>query len=71
MIYPNPAHNFFKINQSSTEIVIYNLLGAVVQTYSGNFCAEHYFSISNLDSGVYLISVWNNKEQRKIKLIKY
>jgi glycosidase len=70
MIYPNPANDFFKINQHSTQIVIYNLLGAVVQTHSGNFGAEHPFNISNLDSGVYLISVWDNKEQRQIKLIK-
>ena len=70
MIYPNPALNFFKINQHSTQIVIYNLLGAVVQTHSGNFGAEHPFNISNLDSGVYLISVWDNKEQRQIKLFK-
>jgi glycosidase len=68
MIYPNPANEYFKINQHSTQIVIYNLLGAVVQTHSGNFGAEHPFNISNLDSGVYLISVWDNKEQRQIKL---
>ena len=71
MIYPNPANEYFKINQRSTQIVIYNLLGAVVQTHSGNFGAEHLFNISNLDSGVYLISVWDNKEPRKIKLIKH
>ena len=70
MIYPNPANEYFKINQRSTQIVIYNLLGAVVQTHSGNFGAEHPFNISNLDSGVYLISVWDNKEQRQIKLFK-
>ena len=70
MIYPNPANEYFKINQRSTQIVIYNLLGAVVQTHSGNFGAEYPFNISNLDSGVYLISVWGNKEQRQIKLIK-
>ena len=71
MIYPNPANEYFKINQHSTQIVIYNLLGAVVQTHCGNFGAEHPFNISNLDSGVYLISVWDNKEPRKIKLIKH
>ena len=70
MIYPNPANEYFKINQRSTQIVIYNLLGAVVQTHSGNFGAEYPFNISNLDSGVYLISVWDNKEQRQIKLFK-
>ena len=70
MIYPNPANEYFKINQHSTQIVIYNLLGAVMQTHSGNFGTEHPFNISNLDSGVYLISVWDNKEQKQIKLFK-
>lgn len=71
MVYPNPARNFFRVNQSSTQIVIYNLLGAVIQTYEGNFGPDSRFNTSNLDSGVYLISVWDDKEQRQIKLIKH
>ena len=70
-LYPNPANEYFKINQSSTQIVIYNLLGAVVQTLSGNFGAEHPFNISNLKSGVYFVSSTNKNVTRKSKLIKY
>ena len=70
-LYPNPANEYFKINQSSTQIVIYNLLGAVVQTLSGNFGAEHPFNISNVKSGVYFVSSTNKNIKRKIKLVNY
>lgn len=69
-LYPNPANEYFKINQRSTQIVIYNLLGAVVQIHNGNFGVEHPFNISNLDSGAYIISVWDNYQEKQVKLFR-
>ena len=58
-IYPNPAQEYFKINQRSTQIIIYDLLGKLVQTHKGNFSSGYRFDISNLEPGV-LINPFNN-----------
>jgi hypothetical protein len=68
-IYPNPAHDFFKINQPSTQIKIHNTLGREVKTYKGKFSSEFRFDISALGSGIYLISVWDNNVQKQFKLL--
>jgi glycosidase len=69
-IYPNPAHDFFKINQPSTQIKIHNILGREVKTYKGKFSSEFRFDISALGSGIYLISVWTETGKQTCKLIK-
>jgi hypothetical protein len=69
-IYPNPAHNFFKLNQSSTQIKIYNTFGIEVQTYKGKFSSEYRFDISALECGVYFISIYTDTRKQTFKLIK-
>jgi hypothetical protein len=68
-LYPNPAHDFFKINQPSTQIIIYNSHGSIVKSFDGNFDSEFRFDISALGSGIYLISVWDNNVQKQFKLL--
>ena len=70
-IYPNPAQEYFKINQRSTQIIIYDLLGKLVQTHKGNFSSGYRFDISNLEPGVYLISINTEKRETTQKLLKY
>ncbi|MDC0870684.1 alpha-amylase family glycosyl hydrolase [Flavobacteriaceae bacterium] len=70
VIYPNPANDFFKINQPSTLIKAYNILGREVLSYEGKFSSESNFNISTLESGIYLISVWSERGKKTYKLIK-
>ena len=69
-IYPNPAQEYFRINQRSTQIIIYDLLGKLVQTHKGNFSSGYQFDISNLEPGVYLISIGTERGVVTHKLLK-
>jgi glycosidase len=70
-IYPNPAHEYFKINLRSKQIKIYNLLGKLVQTHKGKLSTGYRYNISSLEPGVYLISVVTERGKMTRKLIKY
>jgi hypothetical protein len=70
-IYPNPANTYFKINQRSTQIKIYDMLGKLIQTHEGEFSSGQRFDISKLELGVYLISVGTERGKMTRKLIKY
>jgi hypothetical protein len=70
-IFPNPANEYFNINQRSVEVVIYNIVGNAIQTYQGNYSSEHRFDISALKAGVYLISIKNESGSVTKKLLKY
>ena len=70
-IYPNPAHEYFKINLRSKQIKIYNLLGKLVQTHKGKLSTGYLYNISSLEPGVYLISVVTERGKITRKLIKY
>jgi glycosidase len=70
-IYPNPAHEYFKINLRSKQIKIYNILGKLVQTHKGKLSTGYRYNISSLEPGVYLISVVTERGKITRKLIKY
>ena len=70
-IYPNPANTYFKINHRATQIIIYDLLGKLVQTHKGNFSSGYRFDTSNLEPGVYLISIGTERGVVTRKLLKY
>ena len=69
-IYPNPAKNYFKLTNSSDEIIIYDLFGKLIGDYKGNFSSEKQFDISKLKSGIYIISIRNSVGIKNKKLIK-
>jgi len=70
-IYPNPANEYFKINQRSTNIMVHDLLGKLVQTHKGEFSSGYHFDISSLESGFYLISVFTEKGKITRKILKH
>jgi len=70
-IYPNPANTYFKINQRSTQIKIYDMLGKLIQTHEGEFSSGQRFDISKLELGVYLISVGTERGEITKKLLKH
>ena len=69
-IYPNPANTYFKINQRSTQIKIYDMLGKLIQSHKGEFSSGQRFDISKLEPGVYLISVGAERGEITKKLLK-
>ena len=70
-IYPNPVHEYFKINLHLKQIKIYNLLGKLVQAHKGNFSSGHPFDTSSLEPGVYLISIVTERGKMIRKVIKH
>ena len=69
--YPsNPAQDYFKINQSTTQVKIYDLLGKEVETHTGNFSSEFRYDISHLEPGVYIIAIRTNRGKTTRKLLK-
>lgn len=69
-IFPNPAQDYFKINQSTTQVKIYDLLGKEVETHTGNFSSEFRYDISHLEPGVYIIAIRTKTRKTTRKLLK-
>jgi len=70
-IYPNPAHDYFKLNQPSEQVIVYDLIGKVTQTFKGNFSSESHFDVSNLKPGIYLVNIQSKRGTTTRKLLKY
>lgn len=70
-IYPNPANNTFKINQSVENVSIYDITGKLIKTYQGSFSETDAFDISELNASIYLVTIKNSEgQQMTSKLIK-
>ncbi|MVO08478.1 T9SS type A sorting domain-containing protein [Flavobacterium sp. TP390] len=69
LIYPNPTLDSFKVESSFTiqKITISNLLGQEIKTFLAN---ENSFSISELNSGTYLIKIFTEKGTYTSKINK-
>ncbi|WP_250433201.1 alpha-amylase family glycosyl hydrolase [Hanstruepera flava] len=59
-IYPNPANKSFRINQSISNLQVYNITGKLVKQYTGDFSKNKDFNIESLNSGIYIIKAQNN-----------
>ncbi len=72
-IYPNPANNLLNIqlpqDNSSAEIIIYNLLGQIQQTLKLT-AKETAINISALSKGAYIIEVATEKNVGRGKFVK-
>ena len=72
-IYPNPATTEIKISNLSLEenqIKIFNLLGQQVKILSMSNQQNHTINISDLPSGIYMLTVSNNKKISCKKFVK-
>lgn len=68
-LYPNPANNYFAISEAVEEVEIFNIEGRKINSYQGNFTANHRFDISNLSSGVYFLKIKKGNQTNRKKLI--
>ena len=70
-LYPNPTKTSFNINTNTTNINIYDITGKSVKLFEGNFDRSYNFDISDLKSGIYLVHITNDTNQKQTtKLIK-
>jgi hypothetical protein len=69
-IWPNPAQQFFTVNDSKilSKIEVLNLLGNVVKVYDTRSTTQ--FDISDLTSGIYLIRMISKNDPSKSKTIR-
>lgn len=72
-LYPNPAKDKFEIlndKQLPLSVVIYDVAGNKIKTIESSLLKNQSFSLTNLNSGVYLVEI-SSGDQRTIKrLIK-
>ena len=69
-VYPNPAANLFTVetqNPGQWEYVIYNMQGIVVS--KGTFHGERFTYQANIEPGVYVVKVNNEKKSYLTKII--
>lgn len=70
VIYPNPVNDSFALTIETKSIEIYNITGQLVKSFK-NTLSDNYLTVSDLDSGVYLVKVTdNNNNQATKKFIK-
>ena len=68
-IYPNPASSYFSLNTNTNKVQIYSITGKLVKTFSKSQAKDHQYSVSDLDSGLYLVKIYN--EDKQVKVMKF
>ncbi len=54
-LYPNPSTNYFTFNKEVKDILVYDISGKEVISYSGSYAKDYPFSIKQLSNGIYFI----------------
>ena len=70
IVYPNPAHNYIKINIPNNPVFstdIYNSIGQLVSRTSN----QDYINIATLNSGIYFVKIKYNNTVVTKKILKY
>ncbi|SEF99449.1 Por secretion system C-terminal sorting domain-containing protein [Halpernia humi] len=68
-VYPNPTSNILNItnNSENASYSVYNVIGQMV---AKGKVVDHKVNVSNLEKGVYIISIDNKNTTEKVKFIK-
>jgi hypothetical protein len=70
-LYPNPATNYFTLNNAVSKVEIYSATGQLVKSFNASQSNDNKYSISDLDSGMYVVKALNENNQLKVmKLLK-
>ena len=71
VFYPNPVKDILHLdNLSITKASIYSILGQLIETKTFDNTSSNILDVSNLESGIYLIELENDSQQKTIKIIK-
>jgi hypothetical protein len=70
-LFPNPTSQFFKLNKLVSEVEVFDLTGKQVKYFKGTFDQNHEFNIGDLNTGVYVLRVFDSNGQTMTsKLVK-
>lgn len=71
VFYPNPVKDILYLNNISlTKASVYSVLGQLIDTKSFENSSNNTLDFSNLESGIYLVVLENDSQQKTIKVIK-
>lgn len=68
-IFPNPATSYFILNTNTSKVQIYTISGQLIKTFDKSQAKEHQYNVSNLESGMYFVKIYNDED--KVKVIKF
>jgi len=70
-LFPNPTRQTFSINKRVNHVVVYDITGKIIKTFTGDFSMEKEFDIRNLPKSIYLVQATNQLgEVFTTKLVK-
>lgn len=70
-LYPNPASDYFTLNETASKVQIFSITGQLVKSFDANKTAGSQFSVSDLNEGLYIVKAFNeNNEMTILKLLK-
>ena len=70
-LYPNPASDYFTLNETASKVQIFSITGQLVKSFDANKTAGSQFSVSDLNQGLYIVKAFNeNNEMTILKLLK-
>lgn len=71
VFYPNPVKDILYLNHIQlTKASVYSVLGQLIDTKSFENSSTNTLDFSNLESGIYLVVLENDSQQKTIKVIK-
>lgn len=71
VFYPNPVKDILHLdNISLSKASVYSILGQLIEAKSFENTTSNALDLSNLESGIYLIVLENDSQQKTIKVIK-
>ncbi|TDE01076.1 alpha-amylase family glycosyl hydrolase [Flavobacterium sandaracinum] len=71
VLYPNPASDYFTLNETTSKVQIFSITGQLVKSFDANKTAGSQFSVSDLNQGLYIVKTFDeNNGMKVLKLLK-
>ena len=71
VLYPNPASDYFTLNETTSKVQIFSITGQLVKSFDANKMAGSQFSVSDLNQGLYIVKTFDeNNGMKVLKLLK-
>ncbi|WP_026726701.1 alpha/beta fold hydrolase [Flavobacterium sasangense] len=71
VFYPNPVKDILNLeNITLSKATVYSLLGQLIETKTFENATSNTLDLSSLESGIYLIVLENDSQQKTIKVVK-
>lgn len=71
VFYPNPVKDILNLeNITLSKATVYSMLGQLIETKSFENTTSNTLDLSSLESGIYLIVLENDSQQKTIKVVK-